>query len=123
MECTGGTLYNMNKKTKQTYIKKINANSSLTEFQKKALKVTLDIPKGRTRSYGWVASRVGSPRAARATGQALSINPYAPDVPCHRVVRSDGTIGGYTGGIAKKRRLLKTERRAYYATNRHTLSS
>jgi O-6-methylguanine DNA methyltransferase len=88
---------------------KIKKNSNLTPFQKKVLIVTMNIPRGEVRSYAWVAQKAGSPKAARAAGQALGKNPYAPDVPCHRVVASTGSIGGYSGGIMKKKRLLKKE--------------
>ena len=71
------------------------------------------IPKGETRTYGWLAKRVGHSGAARAVGQALAKNPFAPAVPCHRVVRSDGGMGGYSafGGVSAKRRMLKREAR------------
>lgn len=71
-----------------------------------------EIPAGEVRTYGWVAARVGNPRAARAVGRALAANPFAPVVPCHRVVRADGKIGGYSalGGVREKIRLLKKER-------------
>lgn len=69
------------------------------------------IPKGETRTYGWLAAKIGRPGAARAVGQALARNPFAPEVPCHRVIRSDGGMGGYSasGGISRKRELLKQE--------------
>ncbi len=81
----------------------------LTLFQQEVYRATRTIPMGETRSYQWVAERIGRPRAARAVGQALHHNPFAPMVPCHRVVRSDGTLGGYAGGLAKKRKLLRRE--------------
>ncbi|MDP8299873.1 MAG: MGMT family protein [Candidatus Tantalella remota] len=89
----------------------IGEDPELTDFQKKVLMVVADIPEGEVKSYGWVAREAGSPRAARAVGQVMAINPYVPDVPCHRVIASDGTIGGYSGGIVKKRALLKKEGR------------
>lgn len=67
------------------------------------------IPIGETRSYGWVAREIGRPKAARAVGNALNKNPFAPEVPCHRVIRGDGTIGGFGGGIAKKKEFLARE--------------
>ncbi len=70
------------------------------------------IPEGETRSYAWVAAEIGRPKAARAVGNALNKNPFAPEVPCHRVVKSDGAIGGWRGGIAGKRELLNKERAA-----------
>ncbi len=96
---------------KQIFRDKIQNNPDLTAFQKKVLITVMDIPEGKTRSYAWVAEKAGSPLAARAVGQALAKNPYAPDVPCHRVIASDGSIGGYSGGLAEKRRLLAGERK------------
>ena len=84
----------------------------LTRFQRQVYQVVCEIPKGETRSYHWVAQQIGTPAAARAVGNALNRNPFAPLVPCHRVVRSDGSLGGFAGGPEKKRRLLETERRA-----------
>lgn len=71
------------------------------------------IPPGETRTYGWIARKIGKPRAARAVGRALASNPFAPVVPCHRVVASDGSLGGYSGpgGLAAKKRLLEREAR------------
>ena len=88
---------------------KIKKDPSLTAFEKKVLIATLEIPRGKVKSYSWVASKAGSPGAARAAGNALGKNPYAPLVPCHRVIASDGSIGGYSGGIAKKKKLLSKE--------------
>lgn len=72
--------------------------------------LTLTIPFGRTRSYGWIAARIGKPGAARAVGRALGKNPWSLLVPCHRVVRVDGTIGGFFYGPEWKRYLLELER-------------
>ena len=71
------------------------------------------IPAGEVRSYGWIARRIGKPRAARAVGRALAANPFAPLIPCHRVIASDGSLGGYSGagGIPAKRRRLAREAR------------
>jgi methylated-DNA-[protein]-cysteine S-methyltransferase len=88
---------------------KIKNTSGLTRFQKKVLLAVLNIPRGEVRSYSWVAAKAGSPGASRAVGQVLAINPYAPEVPCHRVIASGGSIGGYSKGLARKRRLLKQE--------------
>lgn len=90
------------------YIKKIENNDNLTYFEKRVLKTILSIPKGEVRSYSWVAGKMGS-KAYRAVGSALAKNPYAPDVPCHRVIGLDGALGGYSGGVEKKARLLKNE--------------
>lgn len=94
---------------KELYRDKIKNNSSLTLFQKKVLLETLKIPRGKTLSYRSLAKRIGSPFSMRAVGQALKINPYAPHVPCHRVIASDGTLGGYSAGLRKKKSLLKKE--------------
>jgi len=84
---------------------------NLTKFQWKVLEVTAKIPIGETRSYKWVAQKVGSPRAFRAVGQALKKNPYLITIPCHRVIREDGSLGGYAGGSEKKKaKLLEIER-------------
>lgn len=83
--------------------------SSLTPFQRKVLGAVKTIPYGETRSYKWVAERIGKPQAARAIGQALNKNPYPIIIPCHRVICSDGKLGGYSKGIQKKRSLLKKE--------------
>ena len=67
------------------------------------------IPAGETRSYAQIAAAVGKPGAVRATGSANSANHVAVLIPCHRVVRSDGSLGGYAGGIERKRKLLEAE--------------
>ena len=82
----------------------------LTRFQQAVYQAICRIPSGETRSYQWVARQIGRPRAARAVGNALHHNPFAPNVPCHRVIRTDGTLGGYLGGTAKKKALLLRER-------------
>lgn len=70
------------------------------------------IPYGHTESYTEVATATGSPRAVRAVGTACATNPLPVVVPCHRVLRSDGSLGGYLGGLEAKRMLLELERRA-----------
>lgn len=80
-----------------------------TEFEQLVYDAVRRIPKGETRTYGWVAREIGKPKSARAVGNALNRNPYAPEVPCHRVVRSDGSIGGFATGVRKKRELLNGE--------------
>lgn len=69
------------------------------------------IPRGKTASYGELARRIGCPKGARAVAQALAKNPFAPQVPCHRVIRSDGSIGGFSGpgGVKTKAKLLRKE--------------
>lgn len=81
----------------------------VTEFQKKVYRAVSKIPKGEVRSYKWVAEHIGNPKASRAVGNALNKNPYAPIVPCHRVIRSDGSLGGFAKGPGAKRRLLRRE--------------
>jgi methylated-DNA-[protein]-cysteine S-methyltransferase len=78
-------------------------------FNQGVLRATADIPFGETASYGEVAAAAGSPRAARAAGNALAGNPIPIVVPCHRVIHADGGIGGYTGGLDNKRFLLRLE--------------
>ncbi len=77
--------------------------SAGTSFQRSVWKVTSLIPYGEVRSYGWVAEGLGDRRAARAAGQALHRNPLPIVVPCHRVIAADGTLGGYGGGLPRKR--------------------
>ena len=85
---------------------------SYTPFQQAVWRACMGIPKGQTRSYQWIASEIGKPGATRAVGSALGKNPFAPIVPCHRVIKSDGTIGGFSGlgGLAAKRCLLRKEK-------------
>lgn len=80
-----------------------------TPFQRRVWQTTRTIPYGETRSYAWVAERMGCPRAARAVGQALGRNPLPLLIPCHRVVASNGSLGGFTGGLEIKRKLLGLE--------------
>lgn len=82
----------------------------VTPFQRRVFAVVKRIPKGEVRSYQWVARRLGNAKLARAVGQALHRNPWPVRVPCHRVIRADGRLGGYAWGPSKKRRLLKAER-------------
>jgi O-6-methylguanine DNA methyltransferase len=82
-----------------------------TEFEKRVWQALCMIPKGKVATYGEVAEFLGSPAAARAVGKAVAKNPMAPEIPCHRIVMSDGSIGGYSapGGIAAKISLLSEE--------------
>ncbi len=80
-----------------------------THFQRKVWETLLKIPYGEVRSYGWVAEQVGRPKAQRAVGNAVASNPIAIIIPCHRVVRSDGSIGGYGYGVEMKKKLLELE--------------
>ena len=82
-----------------------------TKFQIKVWKYLLTIPKGRVKTYKQVAIGINLPKSARAVANACAKNPYAPKIPCHRVIRSDGSLGGYSGkgGIKTKKKLLKSE--------------
>lgn len=82
-----------------------------TPFEQRVWAVTSRIPYGETRPYSWVAKEVGSPRAYRAVGAALAKNPIPIIIPCHRVLRKDGSLGGYGGGLDMKKRLLEMEAR------------
>ena len=83
-----------------------------TPFQQAVWRACMSIPSGETRSYKWLATKIGKPGAVRAVGSALGKNPFAPVVPCHRVIKSDGTPGGFSGpgGVKEKMKLLKKER-------------
>lgn len=80
-----------------------------TEFEKKVWAALKKIPFGETRSYKWIAEQIGNPGAARAAGRALSKNPVPIVIPCHRVIASDGSIGGYALGVDMKKHLLEME--------------
>lgn len=81
----------------------------MQSFTERVLNIVRKIPKGKIMTYKQVAAKAGSPNAARAVGSIMKAN-YRPDVPCHRVVRSDGTAGGYNrGGAQAKTKLLKKE--------------
>jgi O-6-methylguanine DNA methyltransferase len=84
---------------------------ALTPFQVSVLQAARAIPPGQVRTYGQVARAIGKPKAGRAVGQALGRNPIPIVIPCHRVVRSDGGLGGYSGGggLQSKRLLLRLE--------------
>jgi O-6-methylguanine DNA methyltransferase len=84
--------------------------SGTPAFQRRVLEAARQIPFGEGRTYAWVAGRIGSPRAVRAVGTALGRNPVPLIVPCHRVWRTDGGLGGYLFGMDLKRRLLDLER-------------
>ena len=82
-----------------------------TKFQIKVWKYLKTIKKGSVLTYSDVAKGIKKPRAVRAVANAIGKNPYAPKIPCHRVIRSDGSLGGYSGkgGIKTKKKLLKSE--------------
>lgn len=97
-----------------TIRERVMNDKSITDFQRKVYLALLDVPRGETISYKELGLRIGC-RSAQAIGQALKRNPFAPEVPCHRVIASDGSIGGFHGQrngemIEKKIRLLEEER-------------
>jgi methylated-DNA-[protein]-cysteine S-methyltransferase len=79
------------------------------QFQQRVLVAEHGIPRGWVSTYGLIAAHIGVKRGARAVGSALARNPFPLIVPCHRAIRSDGSLGGYQGGLAMKRRLLELE--------------
>ena len=79
-----------------------------TKFEQNVYKLCKKIPKGRVSTYGAIANALGN-KCARAVGNALNKNPYAPVVPCHRVVKSNGEVGGFASGTKNKIKLLKKE--------------
>lgn len=83
-----------------------------TAFQRRVWQALRAIPAGKTASYTDVAEQIGSPKSVRAVAQACAANPLAVAIPCHRVVRSDGSLSGYRWGVERKRRLLDLEARA-----------
>ena len=93
------------------HLKELNKKKPcLTAFERCVLKITSTIPFGETRSYSWVAKKAGRPKAVRAVGQALNKNPYLILIPCHRVIHSDGRLGGYVLGEKTKKALLLLEK-------------
>ena len=82
-----------------------------TKFQLKVWSYLKKIPKGKVKTYAEVAKAIGKPKAVRAVANAIGKNPFPPKIPCHRVIRSDGKLGGYSakGGIKTKKKLLKNE--------------
>ena len=88
----------------------VRSAPGITEFQRRVYLALLDVPKGSLISYGELALKVGC-KSPRAVGNALHKNPFAPLVPCHRVVRANGEIGGYAFGKQEKLRLLREEAR------------
>ena len=82
-----------------------------TEFQILVWKEIAKIPFGQTRTYKQLAIAIGKPNSSRSVANACGKNPHAPEIPCHRVIRSDGLIGGYSGlgGVKRKKELLEKE--------------
>ena len=84
-------------------------SSKLTDFTIRVLRATEKIPVGQVITYESLAKAIGMPKAARAVGNALNKNPFVPYVPCHRVIKSDGSLGGYGSGTKKKIEILRKE--------------
>ena len=84
----------------------------VTAFQRRVYEELLRIPTGETRTYAEIAEAIGQPTAARAVGNACASNPVALAIPCHRVLRNNGTLGGYAWGTERKQALISAERRA-----------
>lgn len=80
-----------------------------TPFQRQVWRAIGQIPYGETRTYQWIANKIGKPKAVRAVGQACGANPWPILIPCHRVVGSGGKLGGFSRGLRLKRQLLALE--------------
>ena len=94
---------------------RVLTSTQITDFQRRVYLALLDVPSGQTITYGELGRKIGC-RSAQAIGQALRRNPFAPDVPCHRVIAADGSLCGFNGQregeqIERKRRLLDEESR------------
>lgn len=105
----------MNKNVSSEIRHRVETSDTITEFQRRVYLALLDVPRGETITYKALGQKIGC-RCAQAIGQALKRNPFAPDVPCHRVIASDGSIGGFHGQregemIERKRKLLSEERK------------
>lgn len=87
----------------------ISGLKNCTDFEKKVYRAVLGIPKGEVRSYEWVVKKINCSGAQRAVGNALNKNPYPGIIPCHRVIRKDGSIGGFARGVSEKKKLLAEE--------------
>lgn len=96
-------------KSRREALLNILKNKNYSRFEKRVYRIVTLIRRGEVRSYKWVAEKIGTPKAYRAVGNALNKNPYPCIIPCHRVIKSDGAIGGYYKGAASKRRLLLSE--------------
>ncbi|MFA5337533.1 MAG: MGMT family protein [Candidatus Omnitrophota bacterium] len=83
----------------------------MTDFEKKVLRIVSEIPLGETRSYKWVATKAGNPKAYRAVANALHKNPFPILIPCHRVIKSSKNTGGYALGKTLKKDLIKLEKK------------
>lgn len=97
------------RKSQRGFCDILEKDNALTPFQKRVYRAVMSIPKGETRSYRWVAEKIRNPKSFRAVGQALKRNPYLGFVPCHRVIKADGSLGGFSVGKKKKITLLRRE--------------
>ena len=107
-------MWHLQRKAPLDIRQRVELSSAITPFQRKVYLELLNVPAGKTITYGELAQRIGC-RSAQAVGQALKRNPFAPEVPCHRVVAANGSIGGYMGKregelVERKRKLLQEER-------------
>lgn len=96
-------------KNRQKILSHILKKDNSSEFEKRVYSAVSRIPRGEIRSYGWVAAEIGRPSAYRAVGNALNKNRHTDLIPCHRVIRSDGFLGGYAKGTARKADILRRE--------------
>jgi len=94
---------------KRADFKSLTLDISGSVFEKKVWAEVKKIPYGHSKSYGLIAAKLGIPKGARAVGNACGRNPVPIIIPCHRVLKGDGSIGGYTGGVGIKKRLLEIE--------------
>lgn len=108
-ECSGYILrpHMMTKKVQKILVEM--AMEKGTPFQRAVWRALQKIPYGEVRTYQWVAKKIGKPKAVRAVGNACGANTLPIIIPCHRVVASDGSLGGFSGGIRWKKKLLKME--------------
>ncbi|MFC1546297.1 MGMT family protein [bacterium] len=88
----------------------LNKIKNYPKFYQKVWIAVSEIPKGETKSYSWAAKKIGNPKACRAVGNALNKNPFTGIIPCHRVIRKNGKIGGYSKGLKSKIHLLNKEK-------------
>ncbi|MFW9795214.1 MAG: methylated-DNA--[protein]-cysteine S-methyltransferase, partial [Candidatus Thorarchaeota archaeon] len=90
------------------FSKNLLDTSSFYSFQQKVMNMDWEIPRGMTATYGWIAKQIGT-KGVRAVGNANARNPFPLVYPCHRLIRSDRTLGGFSGGVEMKRHLLEME--------------
>ena len=105
-----------------TFSLEVLALENCSPFQQRVLLAEFQVPRGWVSTYGLIARHLGVPGGARAVGGALARNPFPIIIPCHRAIASDGTLGGYQGGLAMKRRLLEMEGIRFAASGRALVS-